>query len=328
MSPNILFVADWGNYRLRKITLGDFCANATVISGNSGTQNIGLINEGVPDIQCGVSNQYFDANAKWFQYTPTQNGLLTISANTPQNTTTVNTLLTVLYQPTNLCNNMTCYAFNNNISATDLRSELINLDVVAGTKYYIVWSDFYTDNQAVNFNYSFTPTNCLSTAGLNVATENTENTVNLAWQTPLGGTSPMSYTLEIGPLNYAVGSGSALQTTTINGNTVSFNGLTASTFYDIYIKSNCSATESSIWAGPIRVNTEFASAPLTYTQNFDSNTNFLNLGFNRFNSTLNSRFTSYSSGPSALTQSGSNSVYSFMDKTTLTESLIFLEKLV
>ncbi len=326
LNPNQLFIADWGNYRLRKITFGDFCANATVISGNSGTQNIGLINEGVPDVQCGVSNQYFDANAKWFQYTPTQNGLLTISANTPQNATTVNTLLTFLYQPSNLCTNMTCYAFNNNISATDLRSELVDLDVVAGTTYYIVWSDFYTDNQVVNFNYSFTPTNCLSLSALNVATENTENTINLAWQAPLGGTTPISYTLEIGPLNYAMGTAAALQTTTVNGNTVSFNGLTASTFYDIYIKSNCSATESSIWLGPFRINTEFSSAPLTYTQNFDTNTNFLNLGFNRFSSNTNSRFTSYNSGPNTLTQSGANSVYSFMDKTTTSESLIFSRK--
>ncbi|MFC7774515.1 T9SS type A sorting domain-containing protein [Flavobacterium sp. GCM10027622] len=336
VAPNSLYVADWYNRRLRKITLGDFCANATEVTGTSGTQSIGVINEGVPNWNCAVNNRYFDANAKWFVYKPTQNGLLTISTRTAENNTSTNTLLSVYAHSNNICEGLNCYASNDNISETDLRSELVDIEVAYGTNYYIVWSDYYSDDyQNVNFTYQFTPKNCFKPSAMSTTQVNTETTVNLAWQTTsINQVAVQGYVLEIGNPGFVPGTASEIQSKSVTVRNTSFTGLTPNTTYHVYLKSNCGANDFSLWYGPITAITEYTSAALPLSENFDTTATLYDTGFTTAGPS-NTLFRTYSSASGrgvsgsaneVLSHSGTKAVFSPFANATTSQASLFTRK--
>ena len=283
------------------------CSTAKTLAPYSATVNIGTIAGTIPASPVCYSFSQANPNANWWSFTPTQNGLLDITTITPQNAATVDTRLSIF---TGTCSALTCFAGSDNVSTTDLRSNLNDLILQAGTTYYFVFDDKVSDNAAVNFFYEFTPQTCFRPNTVTFGTP-TENTINVNWTAPtVGNTNPSSYTIQIGPRDYVVDSPAALQTITgLVANSTTITGLTANTVYDIYIKSNCSASDSSVWYGPFRTATEFTAVTPSYSENFDSDVSFLFVGWNRSGGTISTLWRTYT-GSTPFVSSGTTSIYS------------------
>lgn len=296
------------------------CQTASTLTANSGTINIGTISGAITT--GGVCYNYSqpNPNANWWAFTPTQNGLLDITTVTAQNATNVDSRISIY---TGNCNSLTCLAGNDNVSTTDLRSDLKNITLQAGITYYFVFDDKVSDTSTFNFFYEFTPQTCFVPVSL-ISAISTENTISLNWFAPTIGNTPQSYTIQIGPRDYTVDSAAAVQTITgVTGTSHTITGLNPNTVYDVYMKSNCSGADSSIWNNGIRVYTEFTAVNPTYSENFDNDISFLFVGWNRSGGTTNTLWRTYTSGPNAFTQNGSNAIYSITNPVLSTPTNVY-----
>ncbi|GGG56167.1 hypothetical protein [Bizionia arctica] len=79
-----------------------------------------------------------------------------------------------------------------------------------------------------------------------------------------------SYTLEYGLSGFSIGSGTSID---INSNSASLSNLSGNSIYDVYVKANCSASNMSLYTGPISFTT---AAPLVVPE-FLPNLSDLNL---------------------------------------------------
>ncbi len=95
----------------------------------------------------------------------------------------------------------------------------------------------------------------------------TNNSASFSWNI---GCVETAWQLEYGPQGYTAGTGTMSNVTT-NTN-AQITGLNPETNYHVYVRANCGPGDQSTWAGPLLITTGCASAPLTYTQNFDAAT--------------------------------------------------------
>ena len=156
------------------ITIGNFaqdnCAEAFAITG-PGIYSVGVINGTQPTTFCAANGAIPTVNVpagEWYSYTPTQNFSITITsdiaANTPRKDTRVH-----IY--TGNCTSLTCVTGDDDSGSG--YSSVVNLNVTAGTTYYIVW-----DNRWLN------------------TTNNTGFSFQLSESTILIPTTPVTYTTQ------------------------------------------------------------------------------------------------------------------------------------
>jgi hypothetical protein len=95
----------------------------------------------------------------------------------------------------------------------------------------------------------------------------TDSNATIEFDDPSG----TAWDLEWGPVGFTQGTGSV---TSVTSDSVSFGPLAANTCYDIYVRSNCTATSNgtSGWVGPLQFCTECSSFNAPYAQNFDGTT--------------------------------------------------------
>lgn len=74
-----------------------------------------------------------------------------------------------------------------------------------------------------------------------------DNIATITWDDP-NGTAPASYTVEYGFEGFTIGNGAQMTVTT---NSAELTNLVLLTSYDVYVKTNCDATENSQWVGPL-----------------------------------------------------------------------------
>ena len=76
-----------------------------------------------------------------------------------------------------------------------------------------------------------------------------------------------AFDIEYGPAGYTQGAGTSLTSTTASA---TITGLSANTCYDVYVRNNCSATNSgtSSWTGPLNFCTTCATLTLPTTETF------------------------------------------------------------
>ena len=196
----------------------------------------------------------------WYSYTPVSDGEVTIDSNLLANVApnSVDTMLSVM---TGTCGTLTCVASNDDVSATNYLSSA-TFPVAAGVTYYIEWSNYW-DGAGFDFNLTFTAISCLKTYSINAPTNTTATSITLNWDA--SSSNPANYEVEYGPIGFTQGSGTTLSPTT---NSVNITGLTASTVYDFYIRSNCGATQS-VWT---TVNSFTTAKILPYASGFDNAT--------------------------------------------------------
>jgi len=96
------------------------------------------------------------------------------------------------------------------------------------------------------------------------STATTTSSVTLAWTT--GGAT--AWDIEYGPVGFTTGSGTVVPA---SSNPFTVTGLSTSTNYDFYVRDVCSATSSSVWMGPVAVQTNCGVITAPSTENFDAN---------------------------------------------------------
>ena len=143
----------------------------------------------------------------------------------------------------------------------------------------------------------------------------TTNTTTTALLSYIASGGP-NVEIEYGVYDYTQGTGTTIPTST-NPHTIT--GLTPSTVYDVYMRTNCGAGFSA-WNGPYSLNTVFDPATPPYTTSFEQE-NFPFIGWKLESGTpaasnWQTGFFGPPSGTNTLTQDGSTSVYSLSGVTT------------
>ena len=107
---------------------------------------------------------------------------------------------------------------------------------------------------------------CPRPLGTSITASNiTQNSADITW-TETGAAT--AWEVEYGPIGHAAGTGTIVSA---NTNPFTLTGLNANTSYEIYVRSVCSAAESSEWAGPASFTTECGPiSVLPYVETFES----------------------------------------------------------
>ncbi|WP_417355170.1 T9SS type A sorting domain-containing protein [Flavobacterium sp.] len=251
------------------------CASAAAVT--VGVTNVSEVTGTYPsgtDAQiCSFADGDPDAGfAAWYSYTPASNGVITVDAGIESNAVTVDTRLRIL---SGTCASLSCEATADDISyPSDLRSRIVDLPVVAGTTYYIVFDNMWYDGDTVpsfDFELSYTEITCFAPTEFAFSTETppTETTVNILITDPALST-PLSYDFEYGLTGYTQGSG-AIETISVTDGEAALSNLTSGTTYDFYIRSVCGEGDESEWVGPVSFTTLFGPADLPYEYGFEGN---------------------------------------------------------
>lgn len=90
---------------------------------------------------------------------------------------------------------------------------------------------------------------CSSPTNFTALRSTTDTTqVNLLWQ---AAGDEVSWEVQYGETGFSIGAGT---TVTSNATTKTITGLLAASGYDFYVRAKCSATDTSVWVGPVHVN--------------------------------------------------------------------------
>ena len=243
------------------------CDTAEVIIGNGTITSPGIF--GTYVVSCDQTNPDgpLTLAGNWYSYTPTQTGIVTLSSDLLTNVApnSVDTRVSVW---SGTCASLTCVGGADDIdSANYLTTYFFN--ALPGVTYYIQWDDRW-DPAGFDFSFAFTPVSCFPVSTINLQTATTTTSVTLNW----GTTTSASYDVEYGPIGFVQGSGTIVSTPT---NSISITGLSASTLYDFYVRSNCGATQSS-WS---TANSFTTAKTLPYASGFDNATTQL-VGWSTF----------------------------------------------
>ena len=118
-------------------------------------------------------------------------------------------------------------------------------------EYTTTYSYAYIDNLVIDVAPTCPKPHSLTCSSL------TDNTATFTWTE--SGTAT-AWEIEYGPAGFVHGNGTTVQVTT---NPYTVTGLTASTTYDFYVRAICSATDQSVWEGPVSVTPGSYNMPVT-----------------------------------------------------------------
>ena len=303
---------------------GTTCANAITIPAAGSTVSFTSVNGTLPTgTLCFASyamNQATPpvaAKAKWYKYTPTSSGIITVTSVLDVNPAASTDSRLRIANGT--CTALNCVISNDDVTATDYRSEVKDVEVFVGTTYYIIWDNYWAST-GFSFQLTFTPKTCFKPTTFQYLSAPTFTDVSFGWTASVAG-APTGYEIEYGETSFVQGSG-----TTVNvvDPTVTISGLTASSVYDFYIRTKCGATDNSVWVGPISFNTQFQDATVPYDTSFEYNT-FPFIGWSTASAAgyAGSKWQVYKgTAGSALIQDGLNAAVIFSSATLATDSWI------
>ncbi len=166
-------------------TAQNTCATAVPIT--TGTYTTGVIDGTIitgNNVCWGLTSQ-LGTHAEWYTYTPTADGMATITTNLPANDGVTLSNNIKLNIHTGTCGTLECYAANGLIFGEGPYFAELTFEVRTGITYYISFDDFYS-NKGVQFQLSLATPNCAATVPL---TENFSTHLGFTCWRPFGGDS-------------------------------------------------------------------------------------------------------------------------------------------
>lgn len=271
------------------------CGAATAITAN-GTFTTGTIN-GTYLSPClgGTTNDAgAPMKAKWWKYTPTSNGEITVTSVLAANpVATTDTRVSILK---GTCGAQTCVDSNDDVSATDYRSTL-TVPVAAGTTYYIEWDNYWVST-GFTFQFTFVAASCVRPGQADFYRPDSYTTTgaSLYWNNAIG--APANYDIDWST-NFAAAAGTGTIVSVPAGATTytqgDISGIPASSNFRYFVRSNCGGSQSA-WAGPFY---GYLAVPLPYSNDFeDATKNYTDgfIGFSRITTSATSTPPSYADG--------------------------------
>lgn len=262
------------------VAVGSYCSNPIIIpatgapytfTGNLTTfANAGVTytNQGSNCLSPGITQNYLNGSKAFFSYTPTQNGLLTVT-----NVTTANTALNGYNHTTGFfvydgCTNVGVQCLGgNNTSAAAVPKTIPNVYVEAGHTYIIVVSSQLSATAGILFTLNVQTAPCAPPAVFTYKNL-LQNSVTFSWDNVANLSNAWEYKVQAAGAGAPTGAGTATSTNTdVNITT----GLVAGTSYDLYVRSVCSGTPG-VWSAPYRFTTQCVMFPTPYSQNFTGTT--------------------------------------------------------
>ena len=131
---------------------------------------------------------------------------------------------------------------------------------------HITFWDAFNDNYSFLDNLVIEPIPaCMPVTGV-TASNVTTTGATITWNT--AGAAATGYLVEYGPRNFALGTGTVVNTAT---NSITLTGLTHSSDYDVYVYTVCTAlNDTSMNSNRVRFTTPCDVATLPYFENFDN----------------------------------------------------------
>ena len=266
-----------GPFDLTTAILGTSCEAPIVIpdDGNTFTLSSNLnafvnpdlvyTTPGTDCVPAGVSQNYLNGDKAFLTFTPSQDGLLTLSQTTlPFASGTgcfgnANSGVFV-YES---CANVGVQCIDGTITtATATPAYVSNLFVQAGQTYVIVISSPYGTGTSVCFDFTADFSTCAPPASFTYS-HLLQNTVSFSWDNEANLVSNWEYA--------AVPTGSPAPTSGLNSTSTNIDnaltGLTAGTTYDLYVRSVCGGTPGE-WSNPYKFTTQCDVFDTPYTTNF------------------------------------------------------------
>ena len=254
--------SEWiGAARFKTSRKGDICTDPIVVntlpySNTDDTADAANNYNGTPGTNCGTFEwgSYIEGNDVIYQFTPTEDQIITIKASGLTN------------QYSSMFVYTSCADIGTNCFASDFNEFSLEnlsipfLNVTAGTTYYILFSTSWDTTPyflTIQREYCDTPAS-LQATGL------TTSSANLSW-TETGTATSWQYSLV--PKGTGLPQGAGTTTTALSYNATT---LTAGTQYEFYVRSNCGDGTFSSWSDPLYFNTQCDPLGTPYTQNFNS----------------------------------------------------------
>ena len=255
--------SEWSDlYNFGTAKYGDSCALPITVttlpftsSDNTGTFEDNI--DGSSGTGCGTPSwaSYLDGNDVIYTYTPTTTGAVSL------NLTNITQDYAGMFVYTSCANiGQTCYgaAINDFMQTTDLNIEQLN--VTAGTTYYIVISTWFAN--ATGYTLNIQQENCdkptdLTTSGA------TSTGITLQWA-EAGTATAWQYVYQ------PVGTGMPMVAGTATGSPSVALTLPESSQYEFYVRSDCGDGTFSSWAGPVTFNTLCGVFTTPFYEGFNS----------------------------------------------------------
>jgi len=212
----------------------------------------------------GYSN-YLNGAKAFFNYTPTADGLITISLTALSGGTCYNAYSNVLVYDGCANVGINCLGGANTTSA-NVAKRISNLQVQAGHTYVIVVSSILDASAGICFTMTIDGSACAAPS-VYTYTNLQQTGVSFSWNNVGNYASAWQYAVR--PANAGVPTGAGIATTTSTNNVIS--GLTAGTSYDLYVRSVCNGTPGN-WGEPYRFTTQCAAYSTPYSTAFDNAT--------------------------------------------------------
>lgn len=241
--------------------------------------------------------------AAWYKYTATTNGEITVSSNLTANngTTYIKDTRVSIFEGA-VCGTLTCIDYDDDISGTNLLTEL-TFPVAAGKTYYIQWDNYWltaatNPSLGFQFTFNFNAVSCIRSGAFDFYLPDTYTTTSakLYWNQAIG--VPSNYDVDWSTtFTTAAGSGTIVPVTAGNATYAvgTVTNIPASSNFRYYVRSNCGGSQSG-WQGP---NFGYLAKTLPYSNTFESVANNYTdgfIGFSNFNSSATSTPANYADG--------------------------------
>lgn len=262
------------------VALGSSCAFPIIVpatgapytfTGNLSTfanAAVTYTTQGSSCLSPGITQNYMAGAKAFFSYTPTQNGLITVS-----NVTTANSAQNGFNHITGFfvydgCTNVGVQCLGgNNTSTAAVAKTIPNVYVQAGHTYLIVVSSQLSATAGILFTLNIQTAACAPPAVFTYK-DLQQTSVKFSWDNVGSLSSAWEYKVQAAGAGAPTGAGTATTTNVDNNITT---GLVAGTSYDLYVRSVCGGTPGT-WSAPYRFTMQCTVFPTPYSQNFSTAT--------------------------------------------------------
>lgn len=217
-------------------------------------------NPGTSCLSPAVTQNYLNGAKAFFTYTPTQDGLITVT-NVTSSASFNHSTGVFIYDG---CSNVAVQCLGATATSTvNVPSTINNVFVEANHTYIIVVSSNLSSTAGIAFNLTVQTAAC-APPGVFTYRDLLQDSVKFSWNNVGGFATAWEYKVQAAGAGAPTGAGTPTST---NIDNLINTGLAAGTSYDLYVRSVCGGTPGP-WSAPYRFTTQCTVFPTPYTQDF------------------------------------------------------------
>lgn len=273
-----------GPYTFETLKFGLSCDTPIIISdvtttpfvfaddlSNWANPNVSCTTQGSNCVPASDNTNYLNGDKVFFTYTPTQDGLLTLTQTTfdggDESNNCYNSLSSLFVYNGCADVGVNCLAGVTTTQGFDPKT-ISNLLVEAGETYIIVVSTLFSSGAGLCFELEISSPTCAPPGDFTFNNLN-ENSVAFTWDNTGGFSDTWEYVVMPAGSGEPTGSGTP---TTTNINNLINTGLAPATTYDLYVRSICNGAPG-IWSSPTTFTTQCTTFSIPYFTDFNNATN-------------------------------------------------------